>query len=171
MVGEISNQSVGSTDSQAHLRTANRALLEHVVSLFGTERAGELVDCYAPDWVLELPFADPPVRLEGKKEVGSYLGSRLGIFVFTLALNAVHECLDPDLLVAEYESDGYVRSTGKPYRNTYIALWRFRDGKVCGVKEFPNPMVAATALMLGSSVSTSDPHKPTDLASDEEHQL
>ena len=39
--------------------------------------------------------------------------------------------------------------TGKPYRNAYIALWRFRDGKVCGVKEFPNPMVSAEALIPG----------------------
>ncbi len=58
-----------------------------------------------------------------------------------------HELLEPDLLVDEYESDGHVAHTGKPYRNTYIAVWRFRDGKVCGVKEFPNPMVAAEALI------------------------
>jgi len=128
-------------------RAANRALLEHVVSLYGTDRAGELVDCYDPDWVLELPFGDPPVRLEGAREIGRYLAPRLGTFRFTLRLTAVHECLDPDLLVVEYESDGVATPTGRPYRNTYVALWRFRDGKVCGVKEFPNPMVAAEALI------------------------
>jgi len=169
VVSKISDQPVRSTGSEERRRAENRALLEHVVSLFGTERAGELVDCYASDWVLELPFADPPVCLEGRKEVGTYLGPRLGTFVFTLTLNTVHECLDPDLLVAEYESDGYVTSTGKPYRNTYIALWRFRDGKVCGVKEFPNPMVASAALMPVVSVSASGSHEPADLSSDEDH--
>ncbi len=128
-------------------RAANRALLEHVVSLYGTDRVGELVDCYDPDWVLELPFGDPPVRLEGAREIGRYLAPRLGTFRFTLRLTAVHECLDPDLLVVEYESDGVATPTGRPYRNTYVALWRFRDGKVCGVKEFPNPMVAVEALI------------------------
>ena len=49
----------------AELRVANRALLEHVISLFGTERAAELADCYTSDWVMELPFSDPPRRLEG----------------------------------------------------------------------------------------------------------
>jgi hypothetical protein len=83
----------------------------------------------------------------GNAEVREYLTSRLGIFVFTLSLTAIHECLEPDLLVAEYESDGHAAHTGKPYRNTYIAVWRFRNGKVCGVKEFPNPMVAAEALI------------------------
>ena len=133
----------------ADRRTANRALLEHVISLYGTNRAGDLAGCYTLDWVLELPFSDPPRVLRGGAEVREYLASKLGIFVFTLSLTAVHECLDPDLLVAEYESDGHVAHTGKPYRNAYIALWRFRDGKVCGVKEFPNPMVAAEALIPG----------------------
>ncbi|MDG1988718.1 MAG: nuclear transport factor 2 family protein [Acidimicrobiales bacterium] len=141
---------------QVERRAANRALLEHVISLFGTGRAGELSECYTPDWVLELPFADPPVRLEGGREIGNYLASRLGTFVFTLSLTTVHECLDPDLLVVEYESDGHVTHTGRPYRNTYIALWRFRDGKVCGVKEFPNPMVAAEALIPVVSGSPDD---------------
>jgi len=142
-------KAVAVVPEDADRRAANRALLEHVISLYGTDRAGDLARCYTPDWVLELPFSDPPRVLRGGAEVREYLASKLGIFVFTLSLTAVHECLDPDLLVAEYESDGHVAHTGKPYRNAYIALWRFRDGKVCGVKEFPNPMVAAEALIPG----------------------
>ncbi len=152
----------GAVDDQATRRAANRELLDHVLSLFGTDRAGELVNCYTPDWVLELPFADPPVRLEGGQEIGAYLVSRLDTFVFTLSLTAVHECLDPDLLVVEYESDGYVSHTGKAYRNTYIALWRFRDGRVSGVKEFPNPMVAAEALVPLASVEDGTDDLPDD---------
>ena len=152
----------GAVDDQASRRAANRELLDHVLSLFGTDRAGELVNCYTPDWVLELPFADPPVRLEGGQEIGAYLASRLDTFVFTLSLTAVHECLDPDLLVVEYESDGHVSHTGKPYRNTYIALWRFRDGRVSGVKEFPNPMVAAEALVPLASVDDGTDDLPDD---------
>ena len=158
----------GAVDDQATRRTANRELLDHVLSLFGTDRASELVNCYTPDWVLELPFADPPVRLEGGQEIGAYLASRLDTFVFTLSLTAVHECLDPDLLVVEYESDGHVTHTGRPYRNTYIALWRFRDGKVSGVKEFPNPMGAAEALVPVISGSPDDFDAGDGLPDDEE---
>ena len=146
----------------ADRRTANRALLEHVISLYGTDRAGDLAGCYTPDWVLELPFSDPPRVLRGGAEVREYLASKLGVFVFTLSLTAVHECLDPDLLVAEYESDGHVAHTGKPYCNAYIALWRFRDGKVCGVKEFPNPMVAAEALIPGPAHGREGDNLPDD---------
>ena len=158
----------GAVDDQATRRTANRELLDHVLSLFGTDRASELVNCYTPDWVLELPFADPPVRLEGGQEIGAYLASRLDTFVFTLSLTAVHECLDPDLLVVEYESDGHVTHTGRPYRNSYIALWRFRDGKVSGVKEFPNPMVAVEALVPVVSGSPDDFDAGDGLPDDEE---
>ena len=158
----------GAVDDQATRRTANRELLDHVLSLFGTDQASELVNCYTPDWVLELPFADPPVRLEGGQEIGAYLASRLDTFVFTLSLTAVHECLDPDLLVVEYESDGHVTHTGRPYRNTYIALWRFRDGKVSGVKEFPNPMVAVEALVPVVSGSPDDFDAGDGLPDDEE---
>jgi len=158
------DRAVADAPGDVDRRAANRALLEHVISLYGTDRAGELAGCYTSDWVLELPFSDPPHRLEGGAEVRDYLASKLGIFVFTLSLTAVHECVDPDLLVVEYESDGHVAHTGKPYFNTYIALWRFRDGKVCGVKEFPNPMVATEALIPGPA----DGWEGDDLPDDEE---
>jgi len=57
-------------------RAAKRALLEHVVSLYGTDRARELAGCYTEDWVLELPFGDPPQRLVGAGEVRDYLAGR-----------------------------------------------------------------------------------------------
>jgi len=126
-------------------RAANRALLERVMAAIGTGDP-TLADAYTDDYVLELPFADPPQRLEGRAEVMAYVTPRLGTFVFRLRLERVHECIDPDLLVAEYTSDGHAAPTGKPYRNTYIGLWRFRDGRICGVTEYLNPMVAAEAL-------------------------
>ena len=138
----------GAGQDHAARREANRVLLESVISLYGTRRASELASCYTSDWVLELPFGDPPVRLEGASEIGAYLAPKLGTFQFALHLTAVHDCLDPDLLVAEYESDGLATTTGRPYRNTYVAFWRFRDGKVCGVKEYANPAVIAEALRM-----------------------
>ena len=49
-------------------------------------------------------------------------------------------------LVAEYASDGTVTTTGKFYANTYIGVYRFRDGKLCGVREYYNPVPATAAL-------------------------
>ena len=130
----------------AERRIGNRVILEKAMAAIGTGDNSALVDLYAEDWVLELPFGDPPRRLEGADEIAAYLGPRMGRFEFTLSLVEVHFCVDPDLLIAEYTSEGRVTATGKPYRNTYIGLWRFRGGRVCGVKEYLNPMVAAEAL-------------------------
>ena len=132
--------------NDAERRAANRAVLERAMSAIGTGDRATLTDLYTEDWILELPFSDPPRRLEGAVEIAAYLGPQMGRFEFTLSLVEVHFCVDPDLLVAEYTSEGRAAATGKPYRNTYIGLWRFRDGRICGVKEYLNPMVAAEAL-------------------------
>ena len=142
-VGDLSDDT---RDEDVERRATNRAVLEQAIALIGTGEYAALGGLYADDYVLELPYSDPPKRLVGRKEIVEYVGPQLGTFVFTLSLTTVHDCVDPDLLIAEYTSDGHVSTTGKQYRNTYIALWRFRDGRICGVKEFSNPMIAAEAL-------------------------
>ena len=132
--------------SDTERRTANREVLEQAMAAIGTGDREMLANLYTEDWVLELPFSDPPKRLEGAAEIAAYLGPQMGRFEFTLSLVDVHSCVDPDLLVAEYTSEGRVAATGKPYRNTYIGLWRFRNGRICGVKEYLNPLVVTDAL-------------------------
>ena len=132
--------------SDTERRTANREVLEQAMAAIGTGDRETLANLYTEDWVLELPFSDPPKRLEGAVEIAAYLGPQMGRFEFTLLLVDVHSCVDPDLLVAEYTSEGRVTATGKPYCNTYIGLWRFRNGRICGVKEYLNPLVASDAL-------------------------
>ena len=83
--------------------------------------------------------------MTSKKEIITYLKPQMGKLKFTLTLTNIFECLDPDLLIAEYVSEGRSTITNKPYRNSYIGLWRFRDGKICGVKEYLNPMIANEA--------------------------
>ena len=132
--------------SDTERRAANREVLEQAVAAIGTGDREMLANLYTEDWVLELPFSDPPKRLEGAAEIAAYLGPQMGRFEFTLSLVDVHSCVDPDLLVAEYTSEGRAIATGRSYRNTYIGLWRFRNGQICGVKEYLNPLVVADAL-------------------------
>jgi ketosteroid isomerase-like protein len=39
-----------------------------------------------------------------------------------------------------------VRATGKPYRNRYIGVFRFRGGRICAWREFHNPEITAIAM-------------------------
>jgi uncharacterized protein len=106
---------------------------------------GQLEHC-TEDMVLELPYADPPVRLEGKEAIRAHVGPALETFSFRLDIHRVIECADPDTLVLEYTSEGRVVPSGRAYANSYIGVVQFRDGRICHQREYYNPAVAARAL-------------------------
>ncbi len=116
------------------------------MAAIGTADFDALESLCTADLEVELPYSEPPKRLVGFPAYRSAIGPSLEIFRFELALTRVHPGLDPDLLVAEYTSDGTAIPTGKPYRNVYIGLFRFRDGRICGLREFFNPVPATKAL-------------------------
>jgi uncharacterized protein len=97
------------------------------------------------DYVLEMPYAKPdPVRVEGLATVQAYLRAAFETFRFELTITESWEI--PGGVVAEYTSEGTVVSTGKRYANTYIGVWRFRDGLVSHTREYYDPIVAAEAF-------------------------
>jgi len=124
----------------------NLEILQSVFDSMGD--ADAVVAHYTDDYVLELPYAsvDGPDRTEGKAVVRERLVQAFKIFRFTLHITEAHPCADPDLLIAEYTSEGEVIPTGRRYSNRYIGLWRFRDGKVCFTREYLNPEMARAAL-------------------------
>lgn len=127
-------------------RADNQQVLQSVFDAMGD--ADAVVAHYTDDYVLELPYAHPdkPDRTEGKEVVRERLVQAFKMFSFTLHITEVYPCTDPDLLIAEYTSQGEVIPTGRRYSNRYIGLWRFRDGKVCFTREYLNPEAAKAAL-------------------------
>lgn len=101
---------------------------------------------YTDDMVLELPFSDPPRRIVGKQAALEMLTAAFDVYKMVLTITDVHECADPDELIVEFESDGHLTTTQKSYRNTYIAVFRFRDGKIQHQREFFNPLISQRAL-------------------------
>jgi ketosteroid isomerase-like protein len=60
--------------------------------------------------------------------------------------------VDPDVVVVRYDGDSRWAG-GVPCASPYMAIYRFRDGKICGITEFHNPKVleqarAATAALV-----------------------
>ena len=131
--------------NEKEVRNRNIEVLKTAISSIGRGDSDIFSSLYTEDWVLELPYSEPPKVLKGVNEIISYLKPQMGKLEFTLILTNIFECLDPDLLIAEYVSEGRSTITNKPYQNSYIGLWRFRDGKICGVKEYLNPMIANEA--------------------------
>jgi ketosteroid isomerase-like protein len=127
-------------------RRRNLAVVEAAFAAVGQADVAGQLESFTDDVVLELPYAEPPARLEGKEAIRAHVGPALETFKFRLDITAVYDCADPDTLVLEYTSEGHVTTTGKPYRNSYVGIVRFRDGRICFQREYYNPVPAARAL-------------------------
>ena len=58
----------------------------------------------------------------------------------------VHQTVDPDVVVVEFEVAGTAVRTGRPYRMRYIAVITVRDGEITGYRDYWSPLAAAEAL-------------------------
>ena len=121
-------------------------LLERAFELLGAADVAALGELYTDDYVLELPYAKPEaVRVEGLALVQPYLRRAFESLRFTLTITEAHALAGEDALVAEYTSEGRLLASGERYANTYIGIWRFRDGKVCATREYYDPTLSASS--------------------------
>lgn len=135
------NEPAGADRMHRHLEAIERG--------FAAVAAGDIDEQlrnFTDDAVLEMPYADPPARLVGHAAIRARVGPALQTFRFRLEITAVYECTDPDTLVLEYSSEGHAVPTGRPYRNSYVGVFRFRDGLICFQREYYNPVPAGRAL-------------------------
>ena len=120
--------------------------LEILKSFFEYTSRGEfekLGDIYSEDFILEIPFASlEGKRIEGMAEVAEFMVEAMGRFQIKLNLTVIYETTDPDVLIAEYTSEGKFLPEGVDYDNRYISVYKFKNGKICEVKEFFNPLKA-----------------------------
>jgi len=137
-------------EGAAELRAANRAVVETVIATISAGQFERLADFVSEDLVFELPYGPDfmPNPVVGRE---AWNGMQLTTFKlfssFALELVEVHECLDPEELITEYRSDAVVARNGNAYRNRYIGVFRFRDGKISAWREFHNP--EATRVISG----------------------
>jgi ketosteroid isomerase-like protein len=123
-------------------RAANRALFEAVLATISAGEFEKLSQYMTDDLVFDLPYGPDfmPNPIEGLEPWNQMQLMTFQLFdSFRQELLEVHECLDPDELVAEYRSDAVVKRNGNAYRNRYIGVVRFRDGKICAWREFHDP--------------------------------
>jgi ketosteroid isomerase-like protein len=121
-------------------RARNLDAVHRAFAGIGASDVDQMLANYTDDLVLELPYGDPPTVLEGRPAVHAYLTQAFKIVKFRLDITEVHDTIDDDKVVLEYVSDGRIETTGKPYANRYIGVYWFRDGRICRVREFYNPM-------------------------------
>ncbi|HTZ24383.1 MAG TPA: nuclear transport factor 2 family protein [Streptosporangiaceae bacterium] len=109
---------------------------------------GDMADCYAPSFVIEMPFAVAPLfpgRVENTREelrarlragAASRRYKRLGNVV-------MHETADPEVVIVEYELHGEFTETAEPFSMRFLMILTVRDGQIVHSRDYSNPIVGA----------------------------
>lgn len=126
-----------------------REVIERLIQGISEGRWPELDQLYAEDAVVEYPFALPsgPARLTGRGAIGRYFAA---VARLPLELKAhhvvVHETKDPEVVIAEYDYDGLVTTTGHAFGVSNIQVSRVRDGQIVTSRDYHNHPVLADAV-------------------------
>jgi len=130
-----------------------RAAAQHTVAehlrLTAAGRVDEWVTLFAPDAVLEFPFAPTgvPRRVSGRDALVAHMSHFPETFDVEFGDLVFHETVDPSLVIAEFRSTGTARPTGKPYEQTCISVVRTDDDAlITHYLDYWNPLVAIEAL-------------------------
>ena len=100
------------------------------------------VELFAPDGVIELPFAGPgmPSRLAGQQAIRDY-SHRMDaspLRIDDLEATALYHTDDPEVVIIELATRGTVTSTGRTFAGTSIQVFRIRDGKIVLFRDYFN---------------------------------
>ena len=102
-------------------------------------------DLFAPDGVIESPFAPPgvPSRLEGREAIRDYSRRVAASPVRLEDLEEVelHQTQDPEVAIAEMRSKATLTTTGRSFAATSVQILRIRDGQIVLFRDFADPRV------------------------------
>jgi uncharacterized protein (TIGR02246 family) len=106
-------------------------------------------DLFAPDGVIELPFAPPgaPSRLEGREAIREYsrhfVALPLRLEDFDVA--ELYQTQDPEVVIVEMRAKATLTATGRSFEATSIQILRIREGQIVLFRDFANPRVLEDA--------------------------
>ena len=108
--------------------------------------ADGFADLFAPDAVIEVPFAGPPgmpARLAGREAIREnarrVMASPLRLEDFEVA--ELYQTQDPEVVIAEMRAKGTVTTSGRSFTATSIQILRIREGHIVLFRDFADPRV------------------------------
>lgn len=129
-------------------RTAPELVTEALRLLKIKDMAG-FAGLWAADGIIEFPFAtaDYPSRVEGREAITAYMRSYPDLVdIREITSRSLHQTTDPEVVVAEFETSGFVVKTGQPYTMKYIGVITVRDGEITLYRDYWSPLAAAEAM-------------------------
>ena len=106
---------------------------------------------FAPDAVIEVPFAGPPgmpVRLDGREAIRDYARRVMAspLLLEDLEVAEFYQTQDPEVVVVEMRTTGTVTTTGRSFTATSIQILQIREGRIVHFRDFPDPRGLAEAM-------------------------
>jgi ketosteroid isomerase-like protein len=130
--------------------TENIDRVRAIFALIDAMDIDALIEYFADDAVMELPFApgQMPKEYRGKAAAYGFQSSVKHTFrEFSMTLDAVYETTDPNVVIAEHHAHGVVAANGRPYDNRYITIFTFGDnGKITNWREYYDAGVVVRAF-------------------------
>jgi len=112
--------------------------------------ADGFADLFAPDAVIEAPFAPPgaPARLETREAIREYSRRVLALPLRfeDIEVAELYQTQDPEVVIAEMRTKGTVTTTGRPFAATSIQVFRIREGQIVLFRDFADPRVLADVI-------------------------
>jgi len=116
-----------------------------------SDTPGNMADCYAPEVIIEMPFAVDalyPSRVETTREElrARFQAGAERRRYRSLRNVTIHETADPEVIVAEYELDGEMTATGEPFSMRFAMVVTVKDGHIVHSRDYSDPIAGARAL-------------------------
>lgn len=124
---------------------------EMIDALLGSLRRNDMrgfADQWAPDGVMEFPFAPPGYRvLRGRDDVWDYVKD----YSSSIRLDEItelkrHHTLDPETVILEFSAKGVAVQTGNDYHMDYISVITIGPDGIKHFRDYWNSLAAAAAL-------------------------
>jgi ketosteroid isomerase-like protein len=126
-------------------------LLERRRRLILDRDAEGFADLFAPEGVIEVPFAgtpEAPMRLAGRQAILEYARYAMAslLRLEELEVRALYQTQDPEVTIAEVRASGTVGTTGRSFSVTAVQILRIRDGLITLFRDYADPRVLAEVV-------------------------
>jgi ketosteroid isomerase-like protein len=125
-----------------------REVLHRLIDGVTNRNWDDLPDLYAEDTVVDHPHDIPePSRMRGRERLREHFARSAGLPLRMRARNiVVHETADPEVIVAEFDYDGEVTTTGRAFLIHNIFVLRVRDGLIVESRDYADHFAFAHAF-------------------------
>ncbi|WP_378742480.1 nuclear transport factor 2 family protein [Nocardia brasiliensis] len=123
-------------------RARKVAIIEQFFEFTSAKEFEKLFALFTDDVRMSIPYQLPgfPSHVEG---MDAMRRSTAAMDRYERNINVVGKIepmLDPDSFLVESKGDMVVQETGRPYRNDYLNVFRFRDGKIAEWVSYHDPV-------------------------------